>query len=122
MQYLIGDASVIIVAGSDTTAIALTFLLYHLTKYPHHVEKLRKELEGVNVHDNIALQPLPHLNAVINETLRLLPPGLTIGLRQTPPEGLRIGETFIPGVWGSWRVAIPEQMSLFLSVGIRIQT
>jgi hypothetical protein len=38
-----------------------------------------------------------HLNGAINETLRLHPP-VPSGLpRLTPPEGITIGDTFIPG-------------------------
>jgi Cytochrome P450 len=44
------------------------------------------------------LAELKHLNGVINEALRLLPPG-SIGTFPvvTPPEGLIIDGTFIPG-------------------------
>ncbi|PVI02264.1 cytochrome P450 [Periconia macrospinosa] len=97
MYYLGGDAMTVIIAGSDTVAIAMTFLLYHLALIPGHISKLREELKGVNITDNRALQTLKHLNAMINETLRLFPPVPTGPLRQTPPEGLQIGENFIPG-------------------------
>jgi cytochrome P450 len=97
MHYLGGDAMVIIIAGSDTVSIALTFLFYHLAMIPEHVSKLRDELKDVNITDNRALQSLVHLNALISETLRLYPPVITAPLRQTPPEGLKIGERFIPG-------------------------
>jgi tryprostatin B 6-hydroxylase len=96
-HWLGGDAMVIIIAGSDTVSIALTFLLYHLALLPEHVAKLREELAAVDVTDNTALQKLTHLNALINETLRLYPPVPSAPLRQTPAEGLRIGEAFIPG-------------------------
>ena len=97
MHYLGGDAMVIIIAGSDTVSIALTFLFYHLALMPEHVSKLRDELKDVNITDNRVLQSLAHLNALINETLRLYPPIITAPLRQTPPEGLKIGDQFIPG-------------------------
>jgi cytochrome P450 len=97
MHYLGGDSMVIIIAGSDTVSIALTFLFYHLALMPEHVSKLRDELKDVDITENRNLQPLVHLNALINETLRLYPPVLTAPLRQTPPEGLKIGEQFIPG-------------------------
>ncbi|KAF2243918.1 cytochrome P450 monooxygenase-like protein, partial [Trematosphaeria pertusa] len=96
-HWLGGDAMVIIIAGSDTVSIALAFLFYHLALLPVHIAKLRDELSGVDITDNNTLQGLPHLNALINETLRLYPPVPSAPLRQTPPEGLRIGEKFIPG-------------------------
>lgn len=97
MHYLGGDAMVVIIAGSDTVSIAMSFLFYHLALIPEHVSKLREELKGVNITENRELQSLKHLNALINETLRLFPPVPTAPLRQTPPEGLQIGEDFIPG-------------------------
>jgi cytochrome P450 len=97
MDFLSADAMVIIIAGSDTVSIALTFLFYHLALFPEHLARLRQELASVDVSSNRALQSLPHLNALINETLRLYPPVPTAPLRQTPLEGLRIGNTLIPG-------------------------
>jgi cytochrome P450 len=39
----------------------------------------------------------PVLESVINETLRLYPPVLFGSQRVTPPEGLNIGNVYIPG-------------------------
>lgn len=46
---------------------------------------------------NEKIANLDHLNAVINETLRLFPPTPTEFQRYTPPEGITIDGTFIPG-------------------------
>lgn len=97
MHWLSGDALVIIIAGSDTVSAALTCLFFHLALLPQHVEQLCEELANVDITDNRKLQPLRHLNALINETLRLYPPVPTALLRQTPPQGLRLGEHHIPG-------------------------
>jgi tryprostatin B 6-hydroxylase len=67
MHYLGGDAMIIIIAGSDTVSIALTFLFYHLALLPEYVSKLRKELRDVDIADNRVLQSSIHLNALINE-------------------------------------------------------
>jgi tryprostatin B 6-hydroxylase len=66
------------------------------------VQKLREELapyfEDVSSeiwHQNIA--HLDHLNGVIWEALRLYPPVPSALQRMTPPEGIDIDGTFIPG-------------------------
>ncbi|ORY04755.1 putative benzoate 4-monooxygenase cytochrome P450 [Clohesyomyces aquaticus] len=106
MHWLVGDAVTMIVAGSDTVSITLTFLFYNLALFPDCVSKLRKELTGVDIADNRALQSLPYLSALINETLRIHPPAPTSPLRLTPPEGLQIGPYFIPG---GVTISVPAQ-------------
>ncbi|PLB38295.1 cytochrome P450 [Aspergillus candidus] len=96
-HWLSGDTATLVVAGSDTTAPALTHLLYFLARYPSHAEQIYLELVTVDSHDPVALSKLPHLNGVINETMRLLPAILTFGTRDTPPEGLWVEGTYIPG-------------------------
>lgn len=46
---------------------------------------------------NEKLANLEHLNAVIQETLRLHPPVPSMLQRKTPSEGIMIDGTFIPG-------------------------
>lgn len=100
-ETLYGDCDTIVVAGSDTTASSLAALFYYLAKFPTHVKKLRVELdalpEGPSRYDTHQLKDLSHLNAVINETLRLLPPIASGVQRYTPAEGLQIGDTWVPG-------------------------
>ncbi|KAL8947425.1 MAG: hypothetical protein Q9222_006293 [Ikaeria aurantiellina] len=95
--WLYGDAVTIIIAGSDTVAPTLVFVFYELALWPDHQEKLYKELTSVDIHDPGALKSLPHLNGVINESLRIHPPVPTGGYRQSPPGGMKIGGRYIPG-------------------------
>lgn len=84
--------------GSDTVASTLVFIFYHIALDPVQADKLRDELTTLSSISNMkALQELPHLNGVINETLRLHPALPTGGLRQTPPEGITVAGQFIPG-------------------------
>ncbi|BCR94858.1 cytochrome P450 [Aspergillus luchuensis] len=99
---LLGDVELIIAAGSDTTAAALITIIYELAKHPVHVKMIREELSlcavepsGEYMHEKIA--GLRHLNGFINEVLRLHPPIGSIIPRKTPPEGIMIGDTYIPG-------------------------
>ncbi|KAL3464725.1 cytochrome P450 [Aspergillus heterothallicus] len=103
-NLLYGDARLIVIAGSDTTSGALTTIFYELVRKPEEIEKLRAELaqyvdddkpDGEILHSKIA--HLDHLNGVINEALRLYP-AVPSGLqRLTPPEGIVIDGTHIPG-------------------------
>lgn len=109
LNYLQGDSRLIIVAGSDTTAATLTYLFHHLAAAPAEAEKLRAELgpyvlvDGSVAHQDI--QNLPHLNGAINEALRLHPPVPTALQRVTPPEGIMLGDTHIPG---STTIFVPQ--------------
>ncbi|KAK2735826.1 hypothetical protein FQN57_001103 [Myotisia sp. PD_48] len=96
-NLLTGDAIVAIIAGSDTVAPTMVFLFYELLSHPELANKLCEELDGVDYTDPKALRSLPYLNAVIKETLRLHPAVPTGGYRDTPPEGMTIGGTYIPG-------------------------
>lgn len=69
-----------IVAGSDTTSIALSGILYYLCKNPDVLGKLSEEIdvkrEEGKVSDPITFkeaQELPYLQAVIKEGLRIHP-------------------------------------------------
>ncbi|CCT74170.1 related to pisatin demethylase cytochrome P450 [Fusarium fujikuroi IMI 58289] len=95
------EAYLIAVAGSDTTAATLTGLLFELATNPSQIIKLREEIDQYFMDrehaDHTSLSNLIHLNAVIDESLRLHPPVPSGLQRVTPPQGLMVGDTFIPG-------------------------
>ncbi|RYP03734.1 hypothetical protein DL765_010404 [Monosporascus sp. GIB2] len=99
---LYGDAYLITVAGSDTTSATLTFLVFELCTHPDVLRKLRDEVDSFyrergTLTDYDDLHKLKYLQACINETMRLHP-AVPRGLqRMTPPEGLQVGDCFIPG-------------------------
>ncbi|KAL6803672.1 cytochrome P450 [Trichoderma sp. SZMC 28012] len=96
------EVATLLDAGSDTTAISLTHTMYFLMKSPAALSRLREELRvaldgSQEVAKYATVKNLPYLHACINESLRLLPP-VAFGLnRMTPPEGLTIDGTWIPG-------------------------
>ncbi|KND90425.1 Tryprostatin B 6-hydroxylase [Tolypocladium ophioglossoides CBS 100239] len=96
-----GDAHLIVVAGSDTTAASLTCLFFELALHPRVVDTLRAEMDAYFAENQRpaaqSLSKLEYLQACINESLRLhqpVPSGLQ---RMTPLEGLQLGDTFVPG-------------------------
>jgi cytochrome P450 len=95
--YLSGTIITAMVAGSDTTRAALISTCWFLAKYPEHASKIRSETSDVDVDDFAKLASLPHLNAFINEALRLVPPaGMTGMARITGPQGMMFEDTHIP--------------------------
>ena len=76
-----------------------------LAKYPHHADQIYQELATCDTNDANALAALPHLDAVINETMRLLPAAMTGSNRMTSEHGLWIEDIWIPG---DTKVAAPK--------------
>ncbi|KAL4896553.1 cytochrome P450 [Aspergillus ambiguus] len=91
-------------AGADTTAGTLTYTLYFLSKHPSAETKLRLEIEEQVRAGNLSHPPkwaevsnMPYLDAVLKESIRLLPVA-SWGLdRVVPPAGAMIAGRFIPG-------------------------
>ncbi|KAL1745384.1 cytochrome P450 [Schizophyllum fasciatum] len=67
----------IMIAGRDTTAATLSFILYFLTQYPTALARLREEVMVVVGHQRTPtyqnIREMKFMRAVINETLRLYP-------------------------------------------------
>lgn len=73
-QELRDELMLMLFAGHETTAIAMTWALYWLHRYPNIREKLLTELkERKDTDDRASIFKLPYLTAVCNETLRIYP-------------------------------------------------
>jgi cytochrome P450 len=107
-QQVLSSCTSMIFAGSETTAISLSSIFYHLAKHPRVYEKLMAELDASTASGMIAdranrqvswteAQQLPYLEAVIQEAFRMHPaPGLILE-RYTPQQGIEICGQYIPG-------------------------
>jgi cytochrome P450 len=98
MQNLLtGNVITAIVGGSETSAATLIVGFYYLCVHPVYAEELYEELMvSENSRDFNLLAKLPRLNGIINESMRLFPAGLTVGWRNTGPQGLWIEDIFVP--------------------------
>ena len=81
-QQLRDELVTLMVAGLDTTALAVSWSLYLLAKNPLEQAPLQKELRGTIGDRPPAFSDLPQLrfiDAVLKESMRLYPPGWIIG-------------------------------------------
>jgi cytochrome P450 len=91
-----------IIAGSDTTAISLSAILYYLLKYPDIMSKLREEIDQSikgDGHVHLSFKEsleMPYWQAVMKEALRLHPAtGLPLW-RDVTEGGLHLNGQFFP--------------------------
>lgn len=97
-HLLNAESRVIVGAGSDTTANALSAIFTILASDQECQEKLRKEVnksfeDGSYTCD----RPQDVLDSIIKETLRICPPVLFAPQRMSPKGGIRIGDVQFPG-------------------------
>ena len=101
-EYSLDHANLdsIILAGSETTATALSGCMYLLCTNKDVLNRLSQEVRSTFRNDaNITSAqcvPLPYLNAVIEETLRVYPPVATHLPRVVPKGGATVAGEFLP--------------------------
>lgn len=86
------QVATMIVAGHETTAVAMFWALYLLTAAPSHQERVAEEARTVDLSAAAAGDALPCLayaRAVVNETLRLYPPAHVMARQAIGPDRLR---------------------------------
>lgn len=99
---IVAEVSIMMNAGSTTTAIAMANVMFQLLRNPRCLATLREEIDAVVDDDEVVVpyekvRHLPYLRACLDESLRLFPP-TSHGLpRITPDEGCTINGDNIPG-------------------------
>jgi cytochrome P450 len=95
----------LLLAGHETTAVALALCMSRLVRHPEALAKLQGELDAQP--DNEALLRLPYLSAFIDETLRLEP--LLTDIARVPTAEFALDEEL---------VVTPRQVIIVLIEGI----
>ncbi|WP_372426096.1 cytochrome P450 [Salinarimonas chemoclinalis] len=78
----------LLLAGHETTALVLSWAWYELARHPRAQERLLAEIEDVlgdrpaGVED---VRRLPFATCIVNESMRLYPPGWAVGRETTQP-------------------------------------
>ncbi|KAF1359823.1 cytochrome P450 [Lizonia empirigonia] len=109
-QELIINMTLLLSAGSETTANTLTAWTYFVCTHPNVYKRLIEEVRGQFkkaediVWDNVQPSELPYLEATIHEAMRLIPPPSASQQRIVPPGGAVICGEHIPE---GYAVAVP---------------
>lgn len=97
---IVVNARTLIIAGSETTATALSGLTFFLTQDPEIYRRLTTEIrdqfssaEEINLRSTERLQ---YLHACIEEVLRVYPPAVETPPRISPPGGDYVDGKYIP--------------------------
>ena len=92
-----------LIAGGETTGIALSAAVYYLCRYPRVLQKLRNELDDFNKtrlsQKTLSMkdaQSCPYLQAVIKETFRMFPSTGLLLPRVVPSGGLTLADMWLP--------------------------
>ena len=97
---LSSNASVLLIAGSETTATLLSGVTYCLLKNPRVLQKLKNEVRGQwKEYNDITLDEVsksPYLLAVLQEALRYFPPVPTGFERRVAKGGESVSGYFMP--------------------------
>ena len=93
------ELTTLLLAGQDTTAVALVWALYLLALHPAAQDEIRRETIPVFGDAGPAIEwfdRLPYTRAVIDETLRLFPPAYAL-LREVVADDVVCGQTLRRG-------------------------
>lgn len=100
-RSLMLDSELAIIAGTDTTSTTLASSIYLLALHPDKLQLLREDIDecftSINDFAYESISKKTYVNGIINEALRLFPPVPAGMQRQTPPEGIMVNGTHIPG-------------------------
>src|ERR1700704_2108174 len=85
----LGDqVATMILAGHETTAVALFWSLYLLALDPATQDQLAAEVKDVTVNGALDLERLKFTRAVVDETMRLYPPAFLIARAAAGPDSI----------------------------------
>ncbi|SCO91339.1 related to Isotrichodermin C-15 hydroxylase [Fusarium oxysporum] len=109
---IVGNSSILIIAGSETTATTLSGVTFLLSTHPVVLKKLTEEVRSsfTSEHeiDLLSVQKLSYMMAVLNESIRIYPPVPTAIPRKTQaggdticghPSNFTLPDSFIPERW-----------------------
>ncbi|KAG5309664.1 CP6J1 protein, partial [Acromyrmex insinuator] len=113
-EMLTGQAMSFVLDGYETSSSIMSFVGFYLARYPKIQEKLREEVISVlNKYDSEityeGLREMTYMDQVINETMRLIPAGLSMKKRCTEEFELKGSDGVVCRVPPGMEIFIPVQ-------------
>ena len=93
-EHIYSELMTFLFAGHETTALSLTWAIYHLHRNTESLTRLRSELDSLGDDSTMSLASAPYLKATVQETLRIHPI-LTETLRKLKAP-MQLGEYKLP--------------------------
>ena len=95
------NASLFVIAGSESIATNLSGTIYYLLKNPDIMRRIREEVDSTFTSEEQmtpeSMSHLPYLVACLSETQRIYPIALTGQPKVVPPAGAEICGHRVPG-------------------------
>ena len=117
---LVGEAALLVGAGSDTTSTCISAMTFYLVRHPDVLKKLQNEVRNAfedldEIKSGPKLSGLTYLRACIDEGLRMSPPVPGILARVTLPGGMDIDGQHVPAgtVVGSAAYCVHHKEEVF---------
>ncbi|GKZ34390.1 hypothetical protein AbraIFM66950_004621 [Aspergillus brasiliensis] len=112
---IINNVITFLVAGHETTSGLLSFTFYYLAQHPHILQKAQKEVDETVGRAQISVQhlaELPYIDAILKESLRMMPtaPGFTVSPKKTEVLG------------GKWMINAGQPINVLLPACLRDQS
>ncbi|KAI9590903.1 cytochrome P450 [Syncephalis fuscata] len=101
-EYITAEIASLMIAGTDTTALTLTWTMHYLLQHPECFNRLANEIRSVYPNPDTPMVykdvlAMTYLDAVLHESMRIQPIAIHGMPRIIPDGGTHLGDYFIPG-------------------------
>jgi cytochrome P450 len=97
---MLNNASVLVLAGSETSATTMAGAIYFLCRHPNVLAKVNAEVRSAFASSSeittVSVGKLEYLEAVIHETMRIYTPVPNVPQRTPPKGGAMAAGKFVP--------------------------
>jgi len=95
------EANLLIIAGADTTSLALCAFFFYISRHPRAYDKAVREIRDVfnsidEIEGGAKISSCQYLRACLDEAMRMTPAGPSEFIREVLPGGLEVDGKFIP--------------------------